>query len=96
MTEHPRRENFESDVAFWRSCLAHLDERFPRRVEQRLARAAAWSLLVDPEGEADRTAVVARLRQLIGRVEQGLTDAEAAEFAELSRAFRGEPKRVTS
>lgn len=90
MDEHPRREDYPSDVQFWRACLTHLDELYPRRVEQRLARAAAWSLMLDPEGEVDRTAVVARIRELVGRVEAGWTDAEVAEFGELSRVFRGE------
>ena len=96
MTEHPRREDYPSDVEFWRECMRHLDELYPRRVEQRLARAAAWSLMLDPEGEVDRTAVIARIRELVGRIEAGWSDAEAAEFSELSRIFRGESKGATS
>ncbi|WP_194411417.1 hypothetical protein [Microbacterium cremeum] len=85
---HPRRDDFGSDVEWWRACAEHLDALWPARSAVR-ERVAAWRRI---ELLSDMGALRARIVELI-ELERAWTPDEEREVDELMAAYRAERQR---
>lgn len=84
-TERPRRQAGETDPDWYRRCDAYLDEVHPKRVKQRVERAALFrSLNVPTEPEA----VIARVRELLALDRAEWVEGHEREWDVLSAAYR--------
>ncbi len=77
--EHPKREDFPSDVTYWAACMHALAAAYPAE----WARAAAWRRM-DPEY------VVARIRELFALERDEWTDENEREWLALAAAYRSQ------
>ncbi|MBP5802378.1 hypothetical protein J2D78_09815 [Microbacterium maritypicum] len=80
-TQHPRREQFATDVDFWAACIEHLEALHPEGAE---IRRALWRSI---EAQNNTGATIARLRELI-TLDRPFTDAESAEWDALATEYR--------